>query len=212
MFLLLHFSIWLPGAIDVDRHEFVGKLIFYGLPFLALALYLLVTHWAGWRRLGSLLGAYTVFPHAALTFPLWMFALRTTIEMYMLWALAILSAGISAAAALLFWRPPAFLVRAGEPVARGVVLCGGVLLAQSTLWIGMGLIYKDEGLNAVRTLNQVASTGLLLLGGAVLLPFLARTLIFLGKLSFKRVFKGASRGRPHSDDKSNCQNLERDGS
>ena len=59
-------------------------------------------------------------------------------------------------------------------------------------------------------LNQFASTGLLLLGGAVLLPFLVRVLILPVKFSYRRIINGPTRGRPPSMDNSNCQNMGRD--
>ncbi len=182
VFMLLNFSAWLPGAIDADRHVVVDRLIDYGLPSLVLVSYLLAPLWAGWRRPRSLLSAYTVFPQAALTYPLLAFAVDWWFYLPNIWFLIVLSAGVSAAAALMFWRPPAFLVRAGEAVARGVVLYGGVFLAQSTLWIGMGLFYEDERLSAVRPLNEFTTTGLMLLSGAVLLPFLVRVLNLSGQV------------------------------
>lgn len=200
----------LPGVLNTDRHEVIAEQAGYGLAILALILYLLAPLWAGWHRPRSLLSAYTVFPHAALTYPLVALAQGSWFYLRNIWFLAILSLGISAAAALLFWRPPAFLVRAGEAVARGAVLYGGVFLAQSTLWIGMGLIYEDERLTAVRPLNEFTTTGLMLLSGAVLLPFLVRVLLLPVKFSYRRIVNGATRDRRPSIDNSDCQNTGRD--
>ena len=223
--MLIDFSDRLPGAIDADGREVFARHLSNGLGFLAIVLYLLVPLWAGWRRPRSLVSAYTVFPHAALTFPLFLFSLRLSSDQPFFWVMAILSAGVSAAAALLFWSPPAFLVRAGEAIARGVVLYAGVLLAQSTLWVGFGLIMRNnsidvvrmlneamrnDGIDFVRSLNQSMSLGWLLLSGAVLLPFLARALISLVKFSVGRVFRGATRDLPYSNDNRKVQNVGRD--
>ncbi len=204
--MLLDFSGWLPGALEVDSHEVVARLISNGIRFLAFVLYLLVPLWAGWRRPGSLLGAYTVFPHAALTSHLVFFATRALGFPFLFWVMAIPSAGVSAAAALLFWSPPAFLVRAGEAIARGALLYGGVLLAQLTLWVGMGL----DGSSYAQRMNESLFLGWLLLSAAVLFPFLAGILVWLFKFSFGRVFKASTCGRPHSDDETCGQSLGRD--
>ena len=210
VFMLLDLSAWLPGALDGGSGEVVARQLSNGLPFLALTLYLLVPLWAGWRRPRSLLGACTVFPHAALSVPLIWFAQRLPLPTLLLVDIVVLSAGVSAVAALLFWRPPAFLVRAGVAVARCVVLYLGVLLAQSTLWVTMGLIVERDGFSYTPVLKESTILGWMLLSGAMLLPFLARALISLGKLSLGRVHRVATPGRPPFNDNRNCQDRDRD--
>lgn len=194
----------LPGVLDADGHEVIAEQVGYGLAILALLLYLMAPLWAGWRRPWSLLGAYTVFPHAALTFPLLVSSHRLSF-FSLIWVLTMASVGVAAIAALLFWSTPAFPARAGDAVARGVVLYGGVLLAQSTLWVGSDMALQIYDYSGVRELNQSLYLGWPLLSAAVLLPFLARVLVWLFKFSFGRFFRRASRGRPHSDDNSSGQ-------
>ena len=58
------------------------------------------------------------------------------------------------------------------------------------LWIGMGLILRrTNGLSAVRPLNEFTTTGLMLLSGAVLLPFLVRVLIFPVKFGYREDYQ-----------------------
>ena len=151
-----------------------------GLLLLPLAFtpYFAAALWLGWRQPQRMLAAYTVFPHAALTIPLFLL-----VEEGMTagaWRADLLAAAAAAVAAILFWRPPSLLLRRGEKRARAALLFGGVLLAQLLYLFGFGLLdMSDAGFGALLLPIPLAGLGWLILSGPLLLPPLLQSLIRL---------------------------------
>ncbi len=79
----------------------------------ALATYLGAALWVGGRRSQRLLAAYTVFPHAALTLPLFLVVDDATMLNFA-WAGTILSAAAAAVFAVLYWPAPSAVSRGHE--------------------------------------------------------------------------------------------------
>ena len=173
---------------------------------LAFSPYFVAAIWLGWQRTQRMLAAYTVFPHAALTIPLFILVEGETARGD--WRGVLLAAAGAAAVANLFWSPSLTLRRRGKKWVQAALLFGGVLLAQSLFLIGMGYVQDlGSGLRTLAMLIPYGGLGWLILSGPLLLPPLLQWLIRLlraeqATVSFwqqgRRIFSSLSAvaGRP----------------
>ena len=166
-FFLLAFII-VEGLLDGTAYQMLVLLPL--VPYIAAAL------WIGWRRPQRLLAAYAVFPHAALTGPLF-FSFDLWAMFYDDWLGLFLSTGTAAVVAVLFWRPPPVLLRMGENWARAALLFGGVVPAQLFVLIDIGLQDHNVGMETLMALIPLACLGWLILSGPLLLPTLLQWLL-----------------------------------
>lgn len=150
-----------------------------------------------WRRkqpLQRLLAAFTVFPAAALTLPLFFSAViaedsgglpngMMQLGIEGMPPLATLVAAVSAAiCAVFFWRPPMALFRGRENLARMVFLFGGVPLSHSLFLIPLIAFSFGEtlgGFDDAPLFLISAGLGWLILSGPLLFPPLLQRLIRL---------------------------------
>ncbi len=149
--------------------------LFLGFALLALAFtpYFVAALWLGWQRAQRLLAAYAVFPHAALTLPLFFFvdAGRVSVISQPIGTASFLPAAAAAVVAVFFWRlsPPAFL-RGQESLWRGSLLFGGVVLAHLLFLISLSFLEPFTGLGSLLLLIPLTCLGWLILSGPLLLP------------------------------------------
>ena len=145
---------------------------------LAFSPYFVAAIWLGWQRTQRMLAAYTVFPHAALTIPLFILVEGETARGD--WRGVLLAAAGAAAVANLFWSPSLTLRRRGQKWGQAALLFGGVLLAQSLFLIGSGYVEDlGSGLRTLAMLIPYGGLGWLILSGPLLLPPLLQWLIRL---------------------------------
>ena len=145
---------------------------------LAFSPYFVAAIWLGWQRSQRLLAAYTVFPHAALTIPLFILV-QGDISSGDLGGVLLTSLG-AAAVATLFLSPSLTLRRRGKKWVQAALLFGGVLLAQSLFLIGFGYVEDlGSGLRTLAMLIPYGGLGWLILSGPLLLPPLLQWLIRL---------------------------------
>ncbi len=142
----------------------------------AFAPYYAAALWLGWRRSQRQLAAYTVFPHAGLTIPL--FILVTGGQSPGDLSGVFLSAVAGAAIATLYWYPLSRFAQGETNWIRTAVLYGGVILTHTLFFIGLG--YLDD-VGRVRDilvmLIALVGLGWLILSGPFLLPPLVQWLI-----------------------------------
>ncbi len=183
----------MDGVFFRDYRAVAGYLGLALFP-LAFAPYFAAALWVGWQRSQRLLAAYTVFPHAALTFPLFLIVDMSFVGMMdilggnVVWTL--LSVVPAASCAVFFWLLPSTVPRGPKNWARAGVLFGGVLLSQLFNLIGFGM--NKPGIMATLVL-LIPFTGLgwLILSGPLLLPPLLQWLIRV--LKAERVMASLSR-------------------
>ena len=157
-----------------------GDGYFLGIVLISLAFspYFVAAIWLGWHRSQRLLAAYTVFPHAALTIPLFILVQGDISSGD--WGGVLLSSLGAAAVAILFLSPSLTLRRRGKKWVQAALLFGGVLLAQSLFLIGMGYVQDlGSGLRTLAMLIPYGGLGWLILSGPLLLPPLLQWLIRL---------------------------------
>ena len=184
------------------------SLLILGIVLIPLAFspYFVAAIWLGWHRSQRLLAAYTVFPHAALTIPLFIIVQGDISSGD--WRGVLLSSLGAAAVANLFLSPSLTLWRRGKNWGQAALLFGGVLLAQSLFLIGMGYVQDlRSGLRTLAMLIPYGGLGWLILSGPLLLPPLLQWLVRLLRaehviISFwqqgRRIFSSLSAvaGRP----------------
>ncbi len=156
------------------------SLLIQGIVLIPLAFspYFVAAIWLGWHRSQRLLAAYTVFPHAALTIPLFILVQGDISSGE--WGGVLLSSLGAAAVAILFLSPSLTLRRRGKNWGQAALLFGGVLLAQSLFLIGMGYVQDlRSGLRTLAMLIPYGGLGWLILSGPLLLPPLLQWLIRL---------------------------------
>ncbi len=159
-----------------DRENWAGtSILVFALFLLPFAPYFAAVSWVGWRRSQRLLAAYTVFPHAALTLPLFFFVDEMAMPDFA-WVGTLLSAAAAAVSAVLFWLAPPAVSSAHGNGVRAAVLFGGVLVCQLFNAIGFGI---ESGGMAGSLLMLIPLTGLgwLILSGSLLLPPILRRLV-----------------------------------
>ncbi len=139
-------------------------------PYFAAALSL------GWRPSHRLLAAYTVFPHAALTIPLFILVGGASSDGD--WRGVLLSAALCAAIALLYWRPISTLGRHESNGARAALLYSGVILAQALFLFGQDFLNNPGRLrDFLAMMTALVSLGWIILSGPLLLPPLVQWLV-----------------------------------
>ena len=156
------------------------SLLILGIVLIPLAFspYFVAAIWLGWHRSQRLLAAYTVFPHAALTIPLFILVQGDISSGE--WGGVLLSSLGAAAVANLFLSPSLTLRRRGKKWVQAALLFGGVLLAQSLFLIGFGYVEDlGSGLRTLAMLIPYGGLGWLILSGPLLLPPLLQWLIRL---------------------------------
>ncbi len=147
---------------------------------LAFSPYFAAAIWLGWQRSQRLLAAYTVFPHAGLTIPLFSLAIGEISGGD--WQGTLLAAAGAAAVATVFWSTPLTQWRRGEKWEQAVLLFGGVILTQTLFLIGYTFLGNFAGsLSALLLLIPLIVLGWLILSGPLLLPPLLQRLIRLPK-------------------------------
>lgn len=143
---------------------------------LAFTPYFAAAVWLGWRRSQRLLAAYTVFPHAALTFPL--FLLVEGGPSGVDWRAVLFPSTGAAAVAALYWLLQSTLWRVGKNRAKAALLYGGVIVPNSLFLIGLEFLDDLESfLNTTFVLIFFVGLGWLILSGPFLLPPLVQWLI-----------------------------------
>ena len=154
------------------------SLLIQGIVLIPLAFspYFVAAIWLGWHRSQRLLAAYTVFPHAALTIPLFILVQGDISSGD--WRGVLLPSLGAAAVANLFLSPSLTLRRRAKNWGQAALLFGGVLLAQSLFLIGMGYVQDlRSGLRTLALLIPYGGLGWLILSGPLLLPPLLQWLI-----------------------------------
>ncbi len=148
---------------------------------LAFSPYFAAAVWLGWQRSQRLLAAYTVFPHAGLTIPLFSLAIGEISGGD--WQAALLAAAGAAAVATVFWSTPLTQWRRGEKWEQTVLLFGGVILTQTMFLIGYPFLGNfGQNLSVLLLLLPLIVLGWLILSGPLLLPPLLQWLIRLPKV------------------------------
>lgn len=169
--VLLQFAIplmaWGTGVFAILLGYTVILLVFS--PYFATAL------WVGWRRSQRLLGAYTVFPHAALIIPLFQLVGGDVFGDDL--RFVTLSAAGAAAFAALYWHPPTTLFRGRRDWSQAALLFPGVIVSNLFFLLGYGYAYGFErGLGFFILLVPLAGLSWLILSGPILLPPLVQWL------------------------------------
>ena len=197
------------------------SLVFPGIVLISLAFapYFVAAIWLGWQRSQRVLAAYTVFPHAALTIPLFIFVEGEVARGD--WRRVLLAAAGAAAVASLFWSSPLTLWRRGKNWVQAALLFGGVLLAQSLFLIGSGYVEDlRSGLRTLAMLIPFVGLGWLILSGPLLLPPLLQWLIRLLKAEHavislwqkgRSIFSSLSSASGRARDTENFPNSVKDG-
>ncbi len=145
---------------------------------LAFSPYFVAAIWLGWQRSQRLLAAYTVFPHAGLTIPLFSLAIGEIPGGD--WKGALLAAAGAAAVAAVFWSTPLTQWRRGEKWEQAVLLFGGVILTQTLFLIGYPFLGNfRQNPSILLLLLPLIVLGWLILSGPLLLPPLLQRLIRL---------------------------------
>jgi len=145
---------------------------------LAFSPYFAAATWLGWQRSQRLLAAYTVFPHAGLTIPLFSLAIGELSGGD--WQGTLLAAAGAAAVAAVFWSTPLTQWRKGEKWKQAVLLFGGVILTQTMFLLGstsLGNFRQNPSI--LLLLIPLIVLGWLILSGPLLLPPLLQRLIRL---------------------------------
>ena len=169
--VLLQFAIplmdWSSGVFAVFLDYAIISLVFS--PYFVTALRV------GWRRSQRVLGAYTVFPHAALIIPLFQLVGGDVFGHDL--RFLTLSALSAAAFAALYWRPPTALFRGKREWSQAALLFLGVTVSNLVFLLGFGYEYGFErGLGFLILLVPLAGLGWLILSGPILLPPLVQWL------------------------------------
>ena len=145
---------------------------------LAFTPYFAAAVWLGWQRSQRLLAAYTVFPHAGLTFPLFSLAIGEIPGGD--WKGALLAAAGAAVVATVFWSTPLTQWRRGEKWEQAVLLYGGVIFTQTLFLIGYPFLGNfRQSPSVLLLLLPLIVLGWLILSGPLLLPPLLQRLIRL---------------------------------
>ncbi len=170
--ILLQITFLITGWGDGPLMILLGLIL---LPT-AFAPYFAAALWLGWRRPQRQLAAYTVFPHAGLTIPL--FILVTGGQSPGDLSGVFLSAVAGAAIATLYWYPLSRFAQGETNWIRTAVLYGGVIPTHTLFFIGLG--YLDD-VGRVRDflvmLTALVSLGWIILSGPLLLPPLVQWLV-----------------------------------
>ena len=161
-----------------DRDNWAGTAIpVFALFLLPYAPYFAAVSWVGWRRSQRLLAAYSVFPHAALTLPLFLFVDKMAMLDFA-WVETLSSTAAAAVFAVLFWLAPSVVSRAHGNWVRAAVLFGGVLASQLFNAIGVGFEFGGMT-DSLVLLIPLTGLGWLILSGPLLLPPILRRLVRL---------------------------------
>ena len=173
MLLWLTPYLW-SGLGERDNLAATVILVFAFFP-LSFTPYFAAVSWVGWRRSQRLLAAYTVFPHAALTLPLFL-VVDDAARLDFAWPGTLLSAAAAAGTAVLVWLVPSVVSRGHENWVRAAVLFGGVLACQPFNVIGVGIEFGGM-IDSLVLLIPLTGLGWLILSGPLLLPPLLRWLV-----------------------------------
>ena len=170
--VLLQFTIPAIGRGTGDFFVFLG----YALLVLAFSPYFVTALWAGWRRSQRLLGAYTVFPHAALIIPLFQLVQGDVYGQN--WRFITFSAAAAAAFATLYWRPPTMIFRGRKDLPQAALLFIGVAVSNLFFLLGYGYGYGfGISLDILIILVPLVGLSWLVLSGPLLLPPLVQWLV-----------------------------------
>ena len=171
---LLQFALRIMAWGDENSQVLMGIVL---IP-LAFSPYFVAAIWLGWHRSQRLMAAYTVFPHAALTIPLFIIVQGDISRGE--WGGVLLPSLGAAAVANLFLSTSLTLRRRGKKWVQAALLFGGVLLAQSLFLIGFGYVEDSgSGLRTLALLIPYGGLGWLILSGPLLLPPLLQWLVRL---------------------------------
>ena len=172
---LLSLALYAMSGIMVRPHAAIVDFLVFALFPLAFAPYFAAAVWVGWRRSQRLLAAYTVFPHAALTLPLFLLV-DDVARLDFAWIGTLLSAAVAAVFAVLFWFAPSVVSRGQERWVRAAVLLGGALACQPLNIMGVGIEFGDM-IDSLVLLVPLTGLGWLILSGPLLLPPILRWLV-----------------------------------
>lgn len=169
--VLLQFAIplmdWGSGVFPV--------LLDYAIISLVFSPYFVTALRVGWRRSQRVLGAYTVFPHAALIIPLYQLVGRDSLSHDL--RFVTLSALSAAAFATLYWRPPVTLFSGKKDWSQAALLFLGVSVSNLFFLLGYGFGHGFvRGPEFLILLAPLAGLGWLILSGPILLPPLVQWL------------------------------------
>lgn len=159
----------------------VSEPLFFFLALVTLPLafvpYFVVILWMGWPRTQRLLAAYTIFPHAALMVPLFIFVDVQEMQIFSsVFGLAsVLPALATAAIAIVFWYPPGFF-RRQESIWRGILLFGGAALVQ-LLSLASFLVADPFADGLLFLVVPLICLSWVILSGPLLLPALIQWLL-----------------------------------
>ena len=170
--ILLQITFLITGWGDGPLMILLGLIL---LP-MAFAPYFAAALWLGWHRSQRQLAAYTVFPHAGLTIPL--FILVTGGQSPGDLSGVFLSAVAGAAIATLYWYLPSSFAQGETNWIRTAPLYGGVILAQALFLIGLGYL-NDVGRvrDLLAMMTALVSLGWVILSGPLLLPPLVQLVL-----------------------------------
>ncbi len=172
---LLWLTPFLVSALLDQDHRAATAFLVFALFLLAFTPYLAAVLWIGWRRSQRLLAAYTIFPHAALTLPLF-FAVDERAMLEFTWVGTLLSAAAAGVFAVLYWPAPTAVSRGHKNWVRAAVLYGGVFACQLFNVIGMGIEFGGA-IDSLVFAIPLTGLGWLILSGPLLLPPILRWLV-----------------------------------
>ena len=168
----------LQFAFRIDPWETVGFSPFLGFVpiLLAFSPYFVTALLVGWRKSRRLLGAYTVFPHAALLIPLFNLVEGDVYGSDL--RFVILSAAGAAVFATLYWRPPTAFLGGIRNWPQAPLLFLGVAVTNVLFVLGYGYGYGlGRGLDILIMLVPIVGMSCLVLSGPLLLPPLLQWLL-----------------------------------
>lgn len=168
----------LQFALRIDPRETAGFSPYLGfLPILlAFSPYFVTALLVGWPKSRRLLGAYTVFPHAALLIPLFNLVEGDVYGSDL--RFVILSAAGAAVFATLYWRPPTAFLGGTRNWPQAPLLFLGVAVTNILFVLGYGYGYGlGRGLDILIMLVPIVGISCLVLSGPLLLPPLLQWLL-----------------------------------
>ncbi|MYH63210.1 MAG: SPFH domain-containing protein, partial [Caldilineaceae bacterium SB0675_bin_29] len=168
----------LQFALRINPRETAGFSPYLGfLPILlAFSPYFVTALLVGWPKSRRLLGAYTVFPHAALIIPLFQLVEGDVYGSDLLFVT--LSAAGAAVFATLYWRPPAALPGGIRNWPQAPLLFLGVAVSNLLFVLGYGYGYGlGRSLDILIMLVPIVGFSWLVLSGPLLLPPLVQWLL-----------------------------------
>ena len=186
---------------------------------LAFSPYFAAATWLGWQRSQRMLAAYTVFPHAGLTIPLFLLVIGEIAGAELQGALQ--SAAGAAVVAIIFWSTPLTSWRRGKKWEQAALLFGSVILTQALFLTSYANVVDfRQSLSALLLLIPLVGLGWLILSGPLLLPPLLQWLIRLLKAEHavtslwqkgRSIFSSLSSASRRARDSENFPNSVKDG-